>query len=567
MVKLFPDDPPRAREAVALFAARNEWEPLQVGIWSRKDLRNVRAQISGLRSPSGRTLPAAKSFRIATVDVDKPSAYYCTLVPEWMRRVARFENGSEGCQGAGRARDITPNFRDLLPPRRTDGWPGEWPDPLPPLGPFDLAAGRTQGIWFDIFVPEDATSGDYEGTVTVEADGQPAVRLPLRLTVWDFALPVERHLRVVYDLGLRGEEGDDPKVLRQWLHFLAEHRISADSVCPLPVFSLDEQGQVRMDARRFDEMAPYYFDELHMNWSYMPTTFYGVQWAQPLRPFMGLQPHTPEYEKAFKSAFKLFVDHVTERGWRDKFIYYLSDEPFFQPQVVKDLRYMIGLAREVAPDVLIFASTWDHCSDLDGYLSLWGIGQYGGFPVEIMQERLKAGDKLVFTTDGQQALDTPYLATERLLPAYCFKYGVMGYEFWGVSRWAMDVWERSWENFHRQTDDEKVHYWFRYPNGDGYLAYPGEKVGVDGPVPSLRLKGVREGSEDYEYYIILQNAIGDARKQGADVSGAERALDAVRGLVAIPNHGGLHSAELLPEPDAIYRVRKQVAEEILRLRK
>ena len=45
------------------------------------------------------------------------------------------------------------------------------------------------------------------------------------------------------------------------------------------------------------------------------------------------------------------------------------------------------------------------------------------------------------------------------------------------------------------------------------------------------------------------------------------ALRAVCDLVSIPNRGGLRSTEIMTDPDAIYRVRQQVAEQILRLRK
>jgi hypothetical protein len=92
-------------------------------------------------------------------------------------------------------------------------------------------------------------------------------------------------------------------------------------------------------------------------------------------------------------------------------------------------------------------------------------------------------------------------------------------------------------------------------------------VGLDEPVASLRAKAVREGAEDYEYYLLLEEAIRDARQRGADVAAGESALDAVRDLVSIPNSGGLRSTEIMLDPDAIYRVRQQVAEQILRLRK
>jgi hypothetical protein len=44
----------------------------------------------------------------------------------------------------------------------------------------------------------------------------------------------------------------------------------------------------------------------------------------------------------------------------------------------------------------------------------------------------------------------------------------------------------------------------RYYNGGGLLFYPGRDAGFDGPVTSIRLKNIREGLEDYEYFAILE---------------------------------------------------------------
>ena len=43
-------------------------------------------------------------------------------------------------------------------------------------------------------------------------------------------------------------------------------------------------------------------------------------------------------------------------------------------------------------------------------------------------------------------------------------------------------------------------------NGEGTLVYPGRAVGYDGIAPSLRLKALRDGIEDYEYLSILERA-------------------------------------------------------------
>jgi len=63
-----------------------------------------------------------------------------------------------------------------------------------------------------------------------------------------------------------------------------------------------------------------------------------------------------------------------------------------------------------------------------------------------------------------------------------------------------------------RADDERVY------NADGSLVYPGRAVGYDGIAPSMRLKALRDGIEDYEYLAILERA-GKKEEADAIVSG------------------------------------------------
>jgi hypothetical protein len=45
-----------------------------------------------------------------------------------------------------------------------------------------------------------------------------------------------------------------------------------------------------------------------------------------------------------------------------------------------------------------------------------------------------------------------------------------------------------------------------YWPGEGVLVYPGAKVGTAAPAPSMRLKYLRDGIQDYEYMQMLKNA-------------------------------------------------------------
>ncbi len=46
-------------------------------------------------------------------------------------------------------------------------------------------------------------------------------------------------------------------------------------------------------------------------------------------------------------------------------------------------------------------------------------------------------------------------------------------------------------------------------NGDALLIYPGEFVGLYQPIPSISLKMLRRGSQDYEYLWLAARATGD----------------------------------------------------------
>jgi len=538
VVKVFPDDipGPKVRRA-ELIAARGERETCQLVLRSDAAVDGVR--ISATAPARGRgSLPAPRIERVGFVPIDFPSGYYTSRLPAYFRLCPQGAPGS-------------------------DGWAGEWPDPLIPNGPFALQPGRAQPVWVTVEVPADAEPGEYRSEVTIEA-GEQTLRVPLRVEVLRVAIPARSRLRAIYDL--RSGSGENihanrpvKESLRDWYRFMAERRVCPDSIVPEPVFTY-ANGKVTMDATEFDEMASYCFDELGMNHMYTPWLFYALGWAYPPKDIFGLKPFTPEYESAFKQAYRLLSDHLRERGWVDRLVYYVSDEPFMDGDndVAANLQKIAALAHEADPAVPIYSSTWRFSQRLVGALDIWGTGPQGTFPVDEMARRRAAGETLWFTTDGQMCIDTPYCAIEHLLPYFCFKYDHAAYEFWGVSWWTYDPWERGWHQYIRQSDEGKEFYAIRYPNGDGYLTYPGSGVGVKGPISSIRLEQAREGMEDYEALLRLKQLADEARAAGRKTTEADAALDAARALVSIPNSSGRFSSELLPDPAALARAREQV---------
>jgi len=202
----------------------------------------------------------------------------------------------------------------------------------------------------------------------------------------------------------------------------------------------------------------------------------------------------------------------------------------------------------VAPDVPVYSSTWIYIPGLEGHVSMWGIGPHGSFPLEKVEERKKAGDRFEFTTDGHICIDTPMNGIERILPWLSFKYDIEGYEFWGVDWYTYNPWNYGWHSDISQTMDGKNYNRTRYPNGDGYMVYPGKEIGQVEPAPSVRLLAARAGLDDFEIFKALaaEEAKGDAK--------AKQALDDVRKLVAVPALTR-NSTQYLSDPEGLEKAR------------
>jgi hypothetical protein len=72
--------------------------------------------------------------------------------------------------------------------------------------------------------------------------------------------------------------------------------------------------------------------------------------------------------------------------------------------------------------------------------------------------------------------------------------GLTGLLYWRVDLWSQDPW-----------NVVNVAGYMQYP-GEGMLVYPGATVGIQGVAPSMRLKWLRDGVQDYEYVELLKQA-------------------------------------------------------------
>ena len=564
IVKVFRDDPAPQKPAPArLTAARNEAEPLQLAVRSPWAVRGVgvRVEVDPPKGPGGAVLDDIETAVVGYVPIDHPTSYYRSESPAWHRKVPQS-------------------------PGRCDGWAGWWPDPLVPCNIFALEANQTQPVWITVHVPKDAKAGDYRGAVRLTLGGKRMAEVPLTVHVHDFTLPDDEHVKAVYDVRVRGrwwtgDIGNDRQAyVRKFWKFMADRRVSPNRIQPEPIMRYKD-GKVETDFAAYDEAAAYYFDVLGLPHTYTPRAFYCFGWGHPPKkawgeaPYPGEYPYEgadrsrlrPEYKRAYQACLRAYWEHMKAKGWADRVVLYISDEPHDHRHeyVIQQMKALCAMIHEVDPAIPIYSSTWHHQPKWDGSLDVWGVGHQGRTPLETMRAIRGRGDRIWFTTDGEMCTDTPFCAVERLLPHYCFAHGAEAYEFWGIDWLTYDPYEFGWHSYIHQSDRPGSEFYVRYPNGDGYLAYPGGLVGRAGPVSSIRLEQAREGVEDYEYLYLLRERVRKAKAAGRDVAEAEQVLADAAALVPVPNPGGRYSTRILPDPGAVLRLKERLARAIERL--
>ena len=552
-VKVMPESPVvDAKGPFALALAQNETENLQLAVKAGR-AQNLDLALEPFVNAAGEKL-AATTYTVGLVPVDYPSAYYSQHTSE---EVLREPNHGPGC----------------------DGFTGWWPDPLVKSARLALPAHSARAVHVSVKTTAATRPGAYRGALVWRANGAVLRRDEIAVTVWNFALPARPTFAATYDIRLSGYRGKDSlwrlpgeadtaAAKKRVLDLMAEYKICPDSIGVSPVFTRAKDGSVNADFTKYDQAAHEFFDVYQFPNAYMPGQFYGFGWGHPPKKFMGEEPYAgkypyadanrlelrAEYKKVFQDAFRLYWNHVREKGWADRLVFYISDEPYFREPQIRD--QMIALCRmihEVDPAVRIYSSTWRYCADWDKALDVWGVGAYGCFPVDVMKRLAGEGRGIWFTTDGQQCLDTPYCAIERMQPLYCWAYGADKYEFWGCTWLTYDPWKFGWHSFIRQSGKPGEMFWTRYPNGDGYHIYPPCPEATDAPVsPSIRLAAVRDGVEEFSYLEMLDRL---AAKGHAE---ARRLCAECRALVPIPNAGGRNSTKILPEPEALDRLRQQI---------
>jgi len=486
--RVLRDEPLGAQREVRLAAARCETRGFQLLLRSETPQTGIQIEPGELRGPGGATLPAAHAqlFREHQLELSVGSYRNKTFQPGW------------------------------------------YPDPLIPVNhpltgkrlqdarlealPFDLPARQTHGFWIDVSVPADAADGVYRGTYRVTATGQAAVELPVTLTVWDFALPATpvfqtalgspaRQMRAYYQKRAKADRDPEPAdwsaVDAQIAELLRQHRINATPPEDCLALEAQSDGGLLLPAAKVTQLRDF-IDRYHVN---------AVNLPHPNR-FVKDPAAQAERLKAWATAWDRAAAELDRPG--TTLFIYLKDEP----NDAEAYRYVQTWGRAIrqlrsAVKVLVVEQTWPQdpaWGDLYGAVDIW-CPLFSLHKQESAAPRQAAGEVVWTYTALCQREPTPWWQIDFPLLNYrvpmwmAWHDRLRGILYWGgMSYWNQvdDPWTDPKTLDRRQGRKDPLY------NGEGTLVYPGRAVGYDGIAPSLRLKALRDGIQDYEYLALLE---------------------------------------------------------------
>jgi len=502
-----------AARRVSLAGAKNEVLAFQLQIESRTPLKAVTVAISDLQGPA--PFPAENNIR---------------LFKEWYIEVKQPSYGESSSVGF-----------DCLGP----GW---YPDPLTPLDqpmkrdfsmPFELpdkANGipgqNVQGVWVDIYIPRDQKAGSYIGDISVKAlSGAEILKtsLELRLNVFSFTLPDENHLGIsLNDYGSISPRRMPKKKLWAFYQMCRRHRCVLDVLYNAPKVS-GTGNELEIDWSEYDVTFGSLFDgtaftEKHgyhgpgegvpLERIYLPFES-SPSWAWP-RP--SDEMWTQKYELAVKKALRMFEEHFLQKGWtRTKFMLFYNR--YDESARLKEISYFARLLREAGlkePQRFLYRVDGGPTSVVRGvgleHIGVWCVnGNVRYTHPEEQREIIRHGGQIwVYSSNSarEPCIAAPYIDTEAL-----------ALRTWGWIPWkyrdtvtTMCEWGTFYHGRGKRWRDPAIAAALggkQVLNGDALLIYPGEFVGLEGPVASIRLKALRRGSQDFEYMWLLAQLAGE----------------------------------------------------------
>ncbi|MGH7145481.1 MAG: hypothetical protein ACREJ2_15330 [Planctomycetota bacterium] len=405
--------------------------------------------------------------------------------------------------------------------------------------PFSKGVYKAWSAGIDFTVPRDTKPGSYTGTLVVTAkSGMEPQKFPVALEVLPFDLP--RRPTLLVEMNSYGDYEKflkrDPATYIAIQRLMRAHRCSfveipydhAGSIDPgylAPQVIHGKDGALAFDWKEFDAAVGPVLDGSAFA-DKVPVTHFTLPFNYNWPVSFRMNSQNPaEYRKENIEARKLFAAHFREKGWKDTVFVEFHNEKkngsihwdLDEPQSASDLQgheLFAGFLEDALKDEAPGGATFRYRVDISNWkrsgsaleklapkIQFWSVSRDPGF--------LNATSAAMFRkfADAQHGWVIDYgelegfesggkLVNGSTFDRYarnCWELHLNGYEQWMIDLWACKG---------RNAPTEPLMY--SQAAGARDLIWPGNYFGSAEPLPSLRLKAIRESMNLIDYATMAE---------------------------------------------------------------
>ncbi len=408
------------------------------------------------------------------------------------------KNATEGCQVSIMAPDDRRDMKievlgaddsftvSLLKEHYVDCEGAKWPDPVvPDNGNFSLEAGINTTYLINIKTTPETVAGEYNLKAVLYEQGEIYGEYPITVTVWNFSISNDDRTYMLSDINkqfvLKHQKTDDPEgLIKKYYDFL----LYEYHTCPylLPYDFSDS---------RIDE----YLDDPRVK---------------------AFCLHSARYTDEQLSAIHKKLS--AKKEWLDKCFIEVTDEPCVMAHYEKQKEEYARVSKAF-PNPPVYTAFFKDpddgngakATDLLSYSSKIWIPKSTLFKTaefrDCMEMHRSHGDNILWYVCWEPGL--PY--ANMFVDMDGFYHRALFWQQYMYKASALCYWTTTWWRDCNPWDSAStVRDLSMYCFGDGSLLYPGDRVGIDGPVGSLRLEIARSAMEDFAMLKMAERAFGRA---------------------------------------------------------
>jgi len=388
------------------------------------------------------------------------------------------------------------------------------------------ALRQNQGFWVDLYLPRNPEfpAGSYSGSVRVLQAGREVASVALEVELLPHYMPDENHSNVwLFNSKVEDyfPESSPAELERMLKHMAHRHRI-------------DLVGGFDAHRSRFDpEMMEAYKPYLDGSAFTAAAGYLGPGQGAGERLFpigmYGQDALGRRSKESVQAQSDLWVKWFEKNAPEVRYFYYIIDEPGpTQYSWIKNISDWIHHNPGPGARLPVFL-TRRYTPEIKECIDIWA----GWIDLEKRQDLLKEGKDYWFYNGNRPFWGHTLLEVEavdlRVNAWIKYLYGVSTWFIWESTHWCHNS-SGAKGHFHQRVFSNPLTYlnwWWDYGNSDGVLLYPGrmpfypdEDRGLNRLLPSIRLKNIRRGQQDYELMYLAEQKVG-----------REKVLEIVRSVV------------------------------------